>query len=177
MIYTLGDRIPRIDDSAYVADNATIIGSVEIGPEASIWFGTILRGDNDVIRIGARSNVQDATVIHVDPGIPTTIGEDVTIGHSTMIHGCTIERGCLIGIGAIILDHARIGEESLVGANSLVTEGKEFPGRSLILGSPARVVRPLTDEDIAAIRRATNHYVDNTRYYKANLKPWSPGGD
>ena len=177
MIYTLGDRIPRIDDSAYVADNATIIGSVEIGPEASIWFGAILRGDNDVIRIGARSNVQDATVIHVDPGIPTTIGEDVTIGHSTMIHGCTIERGCLIGIGAIILDHARIGEESLVGANSLVTEGKEFPGRSLILGSPARVVRPLTDEDIAAIRRAPDHYVDNTRYYKANLKPSSPGGD
>ena len=110
MIYTLGDRIPRIDDSAYVADNATIIGSVEIGPEASIWFGAILRGDNDVIRIGARSNVQDATVIHVDPGIPNTIGEDVTIGHSTMIHGCTIERGCLIGIGAIILDHARIGD-------------------------------------------------------------------
>ena len=166
MIYTLGDRIPSIDDSAYVADDATIIGSVEIGPEASVWFGTVLRGDNDVIRIGARSNVQDATVIHVDPGIPTTIGEDVTI-----------ERGCLIGIGAIILDHARIGEESLVGANSLVTEGKEFPGRSLILGSPARVVRPLTDEDIAAIRRATDHYVANTRYYKANLKPGSPSGD
>ena len=172
MIYSLGARVPKIDDSAYIADDATVIGAVEIGPEASIWFGVVLRGDNDVIRIGARSNVQDATVIHVDPGIPTTIEEEVTIGHSTMIHGCTIERGCLIGIGAIILDHARIGAESLVGAHSLVTEGKEFPERSLILGSPARVVRSLTEDDLRGIRRATDHYAANTRYYKENLKPW-----
>ena len=172
MIYTLGERIPSIDDSAYVADDATIIGSVEIGPEASVWFGTVLRGDNDVIRIGARSNVQDATVIHVDPGIPTTIGEDVTIGHSTMIHGCTIERGCLIGIGAIILDHARIGEESLVGANSLVTEGKQFPDRSLILGSPAKVIRNLTDDEVSQLLANADHYVKKSLHYRSQLSLW-----
>ena len=171
MIYTLGDRIPRIDDSAYVADNATIIGSVEIGPEASIWFGTILRGDNDVIRIGARSNVQDATVIHVDPGIPTTIGDDVTIGHSTMIHGCTIGDGSLIGIGSIILDFANIGRYSLVGANSLITEGKEFPDRVLILGSPAKVIRELTDQEVSQLQVNADHYVKKSRNYRSKLSP------
>ena len=141
MIFSLGDLSPRIADNVYVADSADVIGDVEIGSGSSVWFNTVLRADNDLIRIGTGSNIQDGTVIHVDEGIPTIIGDNVTVGHNTMIHGCTLEDGCLIGIGTTILDYAVVGAQSIVGANSLITERKTYPSRSLILGSPAKVVR------------------------------------
>ena len=135
MIYQLGDQIPQLGEDVYIAPSADVIGSVSLGARSSVWFGAVLRGDNDQISVGARSNIQDNTVIHVDAGIPVTIGDDVSIGHSVVIHGCTICDKALIGNGAVVLDFAEIGESSLVGANALVTERKRFPARSLILGS------------------------------------------
>ncbi|HIA41626.1 MAG TPA: gamma carbonic anhydrase family protein, partial [Gammaproteobacteria bacterium] len=139
MIYSLGALSPTIAEDVYVADSADVIGNVEIGAGSSVWFNTVLRADNDLIRIGTGSNIQDGTVIHVDEGVPTLIGNNVTVGHSTMIHGCTLEDGCLVGIGTTILDYAVVGTHSIVGANSLITERKTYPSRSLILGSPAKV--------------------------------------
>jgi len=153
-IYRLEDRIPRIHASAWVADNATVVGDVELAEDASVWYGAILRGDSALLRIGRRSNVQDGSVIHADEGIPTTLGDDVSIGHLVMLHGCTIGDGSLIGIGAVVLNHARIGRHCLVGARSLVTEGKEFPDGSLIMGSPAVAVRTLGEAQIEGLRRA-----------------------
>ena len=170
MIYNLGDSSPHIDVDVFVADNATIIGSVAILSNASIWYNVVLRADNDTIQIGERSNVQDGTVLHVDQGIPTTIGNNVSIGHNCMLHGCTIGDGSLIGIGAIILDNARVGAQSLVGANSLITEGKTFPNRSLILGSPAKVVRELTDNEVAKIIDNATIYVTKSNLYRAKLE-------
>ena len=151
MIFSLGNLSPRIADNVFVADSADVIGDVEIGSGSSVWFNTVLRADNDLIRIGTGSNIQDGTVIHVDEGIPTIIGDNVTVGHNTMIHGCTLEDGCLIGIGTTILDYAVVGAQSIVGANSLITERKTYPSRSLILGSPAKVVRALTEEEISLL--------------------------
>tara|TARA_B100000029_G_scaffold510663_1_gene602689 strand:+ start:1119 stop:1646 length:528 start_codon:yes stop_codon:yes gene_type:complete len=170
LIYDLANSSPQIDDDVFVADNAIIIGSVTISARASIWYSTVLRGDNDIIEIGERSNVQDGTVIHVDQGIPTTIGKNVSIGHNCMLHGCRIGDGSLIGIGTIILDHARVGAQSLVGANSLITEGKTFPDRSLILGSPAKVIRELTDDEIAKISDNATIYVTKADFYHSKLK-------
>ena len=159
MIYSLGKLIPEISEAAFVASGATIIGSVSIAAHASIWDGTVLRGDNDLIEVGERSNIQDGTVIHVDKGIPTRIDKNVSIGHSTMLHGCTIGEGALVGIGSVILDHAKIGPYSLVGADSLITEGKDFPDGSLILGSPAKRVRSLTDQEIEQLLANADIYV------------------
>ena len=153
----------------WVAPNAVVLGNVEIGEDASVWFGTVIRGDNEPIRIGARSNVQDGCVLHTDPGYPMTIGEDCTIGHMVMLHGCTIGRGSLVGIGSIILNGAQIGEECLIGANSLIAEGKEIPPRSMVLGSPGRIVRQLSDEDVARFSGAAGRYVENWRRFKAGL--------
>ena len=153
----------------WVAPNATVIGNVEIGENASIWFGAVLRGDLDKITIGPGCNVQDGSVLHADPGFPLTMAENATIGHMAMVHGCTIGRGSLIGIGAIVLNGAQIGEECLVGAGALVAEGKVFPARSLILGSPGRVVRSLTDEDIARMRRTAEGYQQRWKRYVAGL--------
>jgi carbonic anhydrase/acetyltransferase-like protein (isoleucine patch superfamily) len=172
LIYTLGDLVPDIAKDVFIADNAIVIGSVSIAPEASVWYGTVLRGDNDEIKIGERSNIQDGSVIHVDENVPTRIGNDVSVGHNTMIHGCTIGNGSLIGIGSVILNFARIGQYSLVGANSLVTEGKEFPDRSLILGSPAKVIRVLTDEEILQLLENADHYAKKSRDYQSRLSPW-----
>ena len=169
MIYTLGELAPDIADDVFIADNAVVIGSVSIASQASVWFGTVLRGDNDEIQIGERSNVQDGSVIHVDEGVPTRIGSDVSIGHNTMIHGCTIGDGSLIGIGSVILDFANIGRHSLVGANSLITEGKEFPDRVLILGSPAKVIRELTDQEVSQLQVNADHYVKKSRNYRSRL--------
>ncbi|HCV21517.1 MAG: gamma carbonic anhydrase family protein [Arenicellales bacterium] len=169
MIYRLGDKTPVIAPDAFVAESADVIGAVEIGPESSIWFGVVLRADNDIIRIGERSNIQDNSVVHVDEGIPTLIGSDVTIGHGALIHGCTIADGALVGNGAVVLDFAQIGPDCLVGANSLVTERKMFPPRSLILGSPARRVRELTDEEIAALRENVRGYIHKTHWYRSDL--------
>ncbi len=158
---------PLIDPSAWIAPGATVIGDVTIGPESSVWFGTVIRGDVHRIRIGARTSIQDLSMVHVthykrpdkSDGSPTVIGDDVTVGHRVMLHGCTIEDACLIGMSATILDDAVIGRESIVGAGALVTKGKVFPPRSLILGSPAKVVRTLTDEEVAELYASAKRYV------------------
>jgi carbonic anhydrase/acetyltransferase-like protein (isoleucine patch superfamily) len=169
-LYRLDDRVPRIHDSAWVADGATVVGDVELDADASIWFGAVLRGDSDRIRIGRRSNVQDGSIVHADDGVPTTVGDDVTIGHLVMLHGCSIGDGSLIGIGSVILNNARIGKHCLVGARSLVTEGKSFPDGSLIMGSPAVVVKALRPEQIEGLLRSAAHYVENARRFRAGLK-------
>ncbi len=173
MIYSLGDLVPKIAEDAYVADSAIIIGSVRIASKASVWYGTVLRGDNDLIEIGERSNIQDGTVIHVDKNTPTKIVKNVSIGHSAMVHGCTIDDGSLIGIGSVILDNARIGKNSLVGAKSLVTEGKIFPDDSLILGSPAKLIRTLTEQEISRLFANAEIYVNRLLQYKSELYPIS----
>ena len=168
-VYELDGVAPRIADSAWVADSAQVMGNVELGEQASVWFGTVIRGDTESICIGARSNIQDASVLHADFGKPLTIGEDVTVGHKVMLHGCTIGDGSLIGIGAVVLNGATIGKGCLVGAGSLVTEGKEFPDGAMIMGSPARVVRQLTDEQIAGLRRSAQGYVGNAQRFRDGL--------
>jgi carbonic anhydrase/acetyltransferase-like protein (isoleucine patch superfamily) len=173
MIYQLGDQIPQLDEDVYIAPSADVIGSVSLGARSSVWFGAVLRGDNDQISVGARSNIQDNTVIHVDAGVPVTIGDDVSIGHSVVIHGCTICDKALIGNGAVVLDFAEIGENSLVGANALVTERKRFPARSLILGSPAKVVRELTDEEVEQLSRNVQSYLNKAQRYRNSLQPVS----
>ena len=168
--YRLDDRVPRIHDSAWIAHSATVLGDVELEADASVWFGAVLRGDTDRIRIGRRSNVQDGSVVHADHGVPTTIGEDVTIGHLVMLHGCSIGDGSLVGIGSVILNGARIGKHCLVGARSLVTEGKAFPDGSLIMGSPAVVVKALRPEQIEGLLQSAAHYVENAKRFRAGLK-------
>ncbi len=169
-IYELDGIAPQIADSAWVADSAQVMGKVELAEDASIWFGAVVRGDTETIRIGRRTNVQDASVLHADVGMPLTLGDDVTVGHQVMLHGCTIGDGSLIGIGAIVLNGAKIGKGCLVGAGALVTEGKEFPDGSMILGSPAKVVRQLTPEQLEGLRQSALHYVDNARRFRAGLK-------
>ena len=168
-IYRLGDDAPRVAASAYVADSAQVIGRVELAEDTSIWFGAILRGDNEWMRIGRGSNVQDGSVLHSDPGFPLTLGEDVTVGHMVMLHGCTIGDGSLVGIQAVVLNGAKIGRNCLVGAGALVTEGKEFPDGSLIMGTPAKVVRQLSPEQLERTRHAALHYVENARRYRQGL--------
>ncbi len=169
-IYRLGDRIPQIDYSAFVADSATIVGSVFVYENASVWFQVTIRGDNEPIVVGRNSNVQEGAVLHTDPGCPLTIGEGVTVGHQAMLHGCTIGDGSLIGIQAVVLNGAKIGRNCLVGAGALVTEGKEFPDNVLILGSPAKVVRALTEDDIARMRRSAENYAQRGHRYKDGLE-------
>jgi carbonic anhydrase/acetyltransferase-like protein (isoleucine patch superfamily) len=169
-LYQLGDDTPDIADTAWVADSAQVMGAVTLAENASVWFGAILRGDTERITIGENANVQDGSVIHADRGYPVTLAENVTVGHQVMLHGCTVGEGSLIGIGAVVLNGARIGKGCLVGARALVTEGKEFPDGSMILGSPAKVVRMLSAEEIEGIRRSALHYVENARRFKAGLK-------
>ena len=166
MIYTLPDRSPIIDDTSFIAPSADIIGSVKIGANASIWFNCVLRGDNDWISIGDNSNIQDCSVLHTDPDIPLIIDENVTVGHSTMLHGCQVGQYSLIGIGSIILNRAVIGENCIVGANTLITEGKAFPDRTMILGSPGKVVRELTDEEIEELHRTPQRYTGKIPRYQ-----------
>jgi carbonic anhydrase/acetyltransferase-like protein (isoleucine patch superfamily) len=169
-LYQLDQHSPRRADTAWVADSAQVIGNVELAEGASVWFGAILRGDAELLRVGKNSNVQDGSVLHADPGFPLTLGEHVTVGHMVMLHGCTVGDGSLIGIQAVVLNGAKIGKHCLVGAGALVTEGKEFPDGSMIIGSPARVVRQLTPEQIAGLRRSAEHYVENAQRFKAGLK-------
>jgi len=169
-IYQLGDDTPAIAHTAWVADSAQVMGAVTLAENASVWFGAILRGDTERITIGKNSNVQDGTIIHADRGYPVTLGENVTVGHKVMLHGCTVGDGSLIGIGAVVLNGARIGKGCLVGASALITEYKEFPDGSMILGSPAKVVRMLTPEQIESVKRSALHYVENARRFKADLK-------
>lgn len=171
MIHSLGERTPVLEGSGhFIAANATVIGNVRLLDKASVWFNCVLRGDNEMIEIGAGSNVQDGAVLHTDPGYPLTVGNDVTLGHKVMLHGCKIGDNSLIGIGSTILNGATIGENCLVGAHALVTEGKSFPDGSLILGSPAKVARQLTAEEIAGIRQSALHYVENAARFRSELK-------
>lgn len=169
-IYELDGVAPRVAVSAWVADNAQVMGDVVIGEDASVWFGTTVRGDTDTITIGAGSNVQDGSVLHADDGMPLTIGENVTVGHQVMLHGCTIGDGSLIGIGAVVLNGAKIGRHCLVGAGALVTEGKEFPDGSMILGSPARVVKSLSPEQIEGLQESARRYRANGARFRQGLK-------
>ena len=169
-IYQLGADAPQIDASAFIADSATLIGKVTIAANASVWYDVTIRGDNERITIGENSNVQESTVMHTDMGYPLTVGKNVTIGHQAMLHGCTIGDGALIGIQAVILNGAVIGKGCLVGAGALVTEGKQFPDNSLIIGSPARAVRTLTEQDQARLRANCANYVERGQLFKTQLK-------
>ena len=169
-IYQLGTDVPVIPDSAYVAAEATVIGKVRLGERVSVWPGAVIRADDDSIVIGEDSNVQDGAVLHVDPGCPMVIGSGVTVGHNATLHGCTIGDGTLVGIRALVYNKAVIGNECLIAAGAIVTEGKAFPDRTLILGVPAKAVRPLTDDDIAGMRSNTEAYMKRCSTYKANLR-------
>jgi carbonic anhydrase/acetyltransferase-like protein (isoleucine patch superfamily) len=169
-LYRLDDISPSVAATAWVADSAQVIGHVILDDGVSVWFGSVLRGDNEPIRIGRGTNVQDGCVLHTDMGSPLTIGENVTVGHQVMLHGCTIGDGSLIGIQAVVLNGARIGRNCLVGAGALVTEGKEFPDGSLIVGSPAKAVRQLSPDRAAQLKGAALQYVENAQRYRAGLK-------
>ncbi|WP_315923395.1 gamma carbonic anhydrase family protein [Mesorhizobium sp. SP-1A] len=172
-IYAIDGKAPRFEDAAsnWIAPDAVLIGNLEIGRDAGFWFGAVLRGDNELIAIGAGTNIQEHTVVHTDPGFPVSVGEGCTIGHRAMLHGCTIGDNSLIGMGAIVLNGARIGRNCLVGAGALVTEGKEFPDNSLIVGSPAKVVRALDEAAIERLRSSARHYIANARRFMSGLKP------
>jgi carbonic anhydrase/acetyltransferase-like protein (isoleucine patch superfamily) len=166
-IYALDGVAPQVDPSAWVADSAQVMGAVTLGADASIWFGTVVRGDTETITIGRGSNIQDGSVMHADVGKPIVVGNHVTVGHKVMLHGCTIGDESLIGIGAVVLNGAKIGRNCLVGAGALVTEGKEFPDGSMIIGSPAKAVRQLTPEQMEGLRWSARHYVANARRFQA----------
>jgi carbonic anhydrase/acetyltransferase-like protein (isoleucine patch superfamily) len=174
MLHTFKNISPTIAKNTWIAPSADVIGEVECGEDCSIWFGCVIRGDVNYIKIGSRTNIQDLSMIHVthykkedkSDGSPTIIGDDVTVGHRVMLHGCTIEDACLIGMSATILDDAVIGKESIVGAGALVTKGKVFPPRSLIIGSPAKVVRELTDDEVAELYASAKRYVSFKKDYQ-----------
>lgn len=168
-IYEVDGKTPQISESAWVADSAQVMGDVVLGDAASVWFGSVVRGDTARLSIGARTNIQDHCVLHADVGIPLSLGEGVTVGHSVVLHGCTVGDESLIGIGAVVLNGARIGRHCLVGAGALVTEGKEFPDGSMILGSPARLVRTLTPEQIQGLKDSAAHYVENAQRFAQTL--------
>lgn len=172
MQYVLEDRRPELRGSEhFIAPSADVIGSVIMEDRSSVWFNAVLRGDNEPIHLGEESNVQDGCVMHTDPGYPLTLGRGVTVGHLAMLHGCTVGDYSLIGVKAVVLNHARIGECCLIGANSLITEGKRIPDRSLVMGSPGKVVRALTDEEVEKLREASRIYVKKLRRYNADLQP------
>ena len=172
-VYAIDGTAPRFEDegSNWIAPDATVIGDVRLGRDVSIWFGTVIRGDNEPIVLGAGVNVQELVVMHTDPGFPLTVGEGCTVGHRAILHGCSIGDNSLVGMGAIVLNGARIGRNCLVGAGALVTEGKEFPDNSLIVGSPAKAVRTLDAEATGRLRAAAEHYVVNGRRFKTGLAP------
>jgi carbonic anhydrase/acetyltransferase-like protein (isoleucine patch superfamily) len=185
MKYHVEFRPNQVDSSAFIAPGAVVVGDVTLGPAVSVWFQAVLRGDTEPIRVGAGTNIQDGAILHTDPGYPTTLGAGVTVGHRAIVHGATVERGALIGMGATVLNGAIIGEECLVGANALVTGDQEFPARSLILGSPAKAVRSLRDEEIAMMQIGAETYVQRAKAFSAvytapkagSVAPttWKPG--
>ena len=171
-LYALDEHSPSLPpaDRFWIAPDAHVIGQVRLGSDVSVWFGAVLRADQEPIEVGERTNVQEGAILHADPGFPLTIGANVTVGHHAILHGCTVGAGSLIGMGATVLNGARIGANCLVGAGALVTEGKEFPDNLLIVGVPARVVRTLSAEAIEGLRRSSQHYVDNGRRFAAGLR-------
>jgi carbonic anhydrase/acetyltransferase-like protein (isoleucine patch superfamily) len=172
-LYELDGRRVTVPASGrfWVAATAVLVGDVTIEEDASVWFGVVVRGDNEPIGIGARANVQDGCILHTDPGFPLTIGAEATIGHGVVLHGCTIGRGALVGMGAIVLNGARVGEECLVGAGALIPEGKEIPPRSVVLGSPGKVVRPVNEKDLAVMRGGVLTYMERWQRYARACKP------
>ena len=171
-IYAIGDAKPILppEGEYWIAPNAQVMGNVKLEKNASVWFGAVLRGDNELITIGENSNVQDGSVLHTDPGSPLTIERDVTIGHMVMLHGCTIGAGSLVGIGSIILNNTRIGKGCLIGANTLIAEGKDIPDYSMVLGAPGKIVRTLDKETAEALRLSSDHYVQNWKRYASGMK-------
>lgn len=167
--YKLDDISPTVHESAYVANEAVLIAKVQLDAHTSVWPGAVLRGDNELIHVAEGSNVQEGAILHTDPGYPLKVGKNVTVGHQAMLHGCTIEEGALIGIQAVVLNGAVIGKNSLVGAGALVTEAKVFPERSLIIGSPAKAVRTLSDEEVAGLHSNSSNYQRRAAHYKKNL--------
>ncbi|MEQ8325781.1 gamma carbonic anhydrase family protein [Parvibaculum sp.] len=170
-VYAIGEKKPILpgESEYWIAPNAEVMGNVKLERNASVWFGAVLRGDNELITIGENSNVQDGSVLHTDPGSPLTIEANVTIGHMVMLHGCTIGEGSLVGIGSIILNNTKIGKGCLIGANTLISENKEIPDYSMVLGSPGKVVRTLDKETAAALKMSADHYVENWKKYAAGL--------
>src|SRR3989442_3684603 len=171
-IYSLGERkVAFRGEEWFIADNATVIGTVILHDQASVWFNAVVRGDNDIITIGERSNIQDAAVLHVDPGVPLTLGKNVSVCHQAMLHGCTIGDGSLVGIGAIIMNHAVIGSGCLIAAGTLIPEGQTYPDGVLVLGSPGRVVRELKPEEKKGLLENADIYVRRAKLYREKLKP------
>ncbi len=170
MIYSLDNGTPQFGENVFVAPSATVVGDVVLGDNVGIWFGAVIRGDNERIVVGSGSNVQDCCVLHTDPGIPLNIAENVTIGHKAMLHGCTISKGSLIGVNAVILNNAHIGKRCLIGAGALITEGKVIPDDSLVVGSPGRVVRSLGKKETEMLQRFNQSYIDKIRRYKSSFK-------
>ena len=168
-LFRIGDDAPRLGEGAWVADSATVVGRVALEAGANVWYGAVLRGDNEWITIGERSNVQDGSVLHTDTGSPLTIGKNVTVGHMVMLHGCTIGDNTLVGIGSVVLNGAKIGKNCLIGARCLITEGKEIPDNSLVMGAPGKVVRELTPEQAAQMIWGSAHYVQNWKRYRREL--------
>jgi carbonic anhydrase/acetyltransferase-like protein (isoleucine patch superfamily) len=169
-LYRIDDRAPDVAPSAYISEQATLIGRVVVGERASFWPGASARGDNETIAVGDESNIQEGAVLHADPGFPLTIGERVTVGHQAMLHGCTIGEGSLVGIQAVVMNGAVIGRDCLVGAGAIVTEGKSFPDRSLIIGAPAKLARTLSDAEVAGLGRAAAGYVERGTHYRVALE-------
>lgn len=170
MLYALGDLRPTVAGSYYVAPDAAVIGEVHLAINASVWFGAVVRGDIEPIRIGEGSNVQDGCVLHADPGAPLTLERFVTVGHQAMLHGCRVGENSLIGVASTVLNNVKIGANSILGANALVTEGKEFPDGVLILGAPAKIARQLSDEEITALPRYAQRYIDRAELYRRELR-------
>ena len=171
MIYTLDQHsVKTAGDNFYIAPNATVLGQVELGEDVSVWFGAVIRGDVEKIIIGKGSNIQDLSVLHVDPGSPIIIGENVTVGHKVMLHGCTIGNNSLIGINSVILNGAQVGNNCLIGANTLIAEGKEIPDGSLVMGSPAKIIRTLSEEQQARLVMSAEIYVKNFKRFKAEMQ-------
>ena len=171
MLYALGEKeVNIIGEDFFIAHNATVIGSVILFNNVSVWFNAVIRGDNDPITIEEGTNIQDAAVIHSDEGVPTNIGKGVTIGHQAMLHGCTIGDNSLVGINAVVLNHAKIGRNCIIGANSLVTQGKEIPDNSMVVGSPAKVIREVTEEEIQYLKFSAQHYIKNFKRFKVKLR-------
>lgn len=170
-VYALGNISPQIDPESWIAPDATVIGQVHLARNVSIWWNCTLRGDTDKLSIGENSNIQDGSVLHTDPGLHLTVGRDVTVGHRVILHGCTIGDGSLIGMGATLLNRSVIGKNCLIGANTLIPEGKVIPDRSLVVGAPGRIVRQLTDEEIARLIEGARRYVENWQRYRRELTP------
>jgi carbonic anhydrase/acetyltransferase-like protein (isoleucine patch superfamily) len=169
-LYALEDDLPQLGEGVWIAESALVAGKVILGAQVNIWFNAVLRGDNEPITIGERTNIQDGAILHTDHDVPLTIGHDVTVGHMAMLHGCTIGEGCLIGMNAAILNNAVIGKHCLIGAKALIPEGKVIPDRSLVVGTPGRIIRELTDEEIARIQIGTASYVANAERFRKGLR-------